>query len=128
MIRKWVYTVSAMAILGALLTSPASAWFDNSKRTANLTFNGAVRLPGVTLPAGTYTFELAVPDSNLDIVRVTSRDGRQVYFTGFTKSIERPKNMPLNQLIVFGESPARTVPPIKAWYSEYDHAGHQFIY
>jgi hypothetical protein len=128
MIRKWIYAASAIALLGVLFTSPTSAWFANSKRTAHLTFNGAVRLPGVMLPAGTYTFELAVPDSNLDIVRVTSRDGSQVYFTGFTKSIERSRNMPLNQLIVLSESPARTVPPIKAWFSEDDHDGHQFIY
>jgi len=51
-----------------------------------------------------------------------------VYFTGFTKTVERPWSLPLNQMIVLGESPANTAPPIKAWYSPDQRTGHQFIY
>jgi hypothetical protein len=124
--RRWLYTISAIVILGILGASSAGAVFD--KRTTYLTFSGPVRLPGVTLPAGSYTFELAVPDSDLDIVRVSSRNGREVYFTGFTRPIERPESMPLNQLIVFGEGPAHAAPPITAWFSPYQRTGRQFIY
>ena len=124
--RKWLYTSSLMVILGVLGAASARAAFD--KRTTYLTFSGPVRLPGVTLPAGTYTFELAVPESALDMVRVSSRNGRLVYYTGFTKLVDRPLNLPLNELVVFGEGPAHTAPPIKAWFSPDRQTGHQFIY
>jgi hypothetical protein len=125
-VRRWLYTMSAIAILGVLTSSSAGAVLE--KRTTYLTFSGPVGLPGVTLPAGSYMFELAMPASNLDVVRVSSRNGRLVYFTGFTKQIDRPAGMPLNQLIVLGEGPADTAPPIKAWYSPHERTGHQFIY
>jgi hypothetical protein len=125
-VRHWLYAVSAILILGALGASSSVSGFE--KRTAYLTFSAPVGLPGVTLGPGTYTFELAAPDRDLDLVRVTSRDGRLVYFTGFTKTVERPWSLPLNQMIVLGESPANTAPPIKAWYSPDQRTGHQFIY
>jgi hypothetical protein len=124
--RKWLYTISATVILGVLGAASAGAVLD--KRTTHLTFSGPVRLPGVTLPAGTYTFELAVPESDLDLVRVSNRNGTVVYYTGFTKQMDRPLNLPLNELIVFGEGPAHTAPPIKAWFSPDRRTGHQFIY
>jgi len=124
--RKWLYTISVMVILGVLGASSGRAAFD--KRTMHLTFSGPVRLPGVVLLAGTYTFELAEPEANLDLVRVSSRNGRQVYFTGFTKLIDRPLNLPLNELVVFGEGAANAAPPITAWLSPDRNTGHQFIY
>ena len=122
--RKWFYTVSTIVILGALGTSSAGASF--SKHTNHITFSGPVRLPGVTLPAGTYTFELPIPDSDLDIVQVSSRNGREVYYTGFTKLIERPGSMPMSQLIAFGEAPTNTAPPIAAWFPLNERTGRQF--
>ena len=44
----------AVIVVGAAISS-AATW----RRAEYLTFNGAISLPGVTLPAGTYVFELA---------------------------------------------------------------------
>ena len=44
--------------------------------TNYLTFSGAVALPGMVLPAGTYTFSIANPNTSANAVRVSSRDGR----------------------------------------------------
>lgn len=127
--RKLLCTVSSIVILGVLATSTAGATFNlNNRRTTYLTFNGAVQLPGVSLPAGTYTFELALPDSTWDLVRVSSRDGKHVYLTAFTRVIERPREMPPNQYITFGEGPANAPPPIQAWFPPDERTGRQFIY
>jgi hypothetical protein len=125
--RKLLYTVSAIMILGVLATSSTGAVF-NDKRTTYLTFNGPVALPGVTLAAGTYTFEVPYPDSSWTIVRVSSRDGRHVYFTAFTNIVQRPSGMSRNQNIVFGEGPAHAPTPIKAWFPQDEQTGRQFIY
>jgi hypothetical protein len=126
--RKLLYTASAMVMFALLATASTRAqWFD-LRQTTYLTFSGPVRLPGVSLPAGTYTFELPVPDSSFQLVRVSSRDGRHVYFTGFTNVIDRPADLPPSQSIVFGEASTRTPPPIKAWFPQDERTGRQFIY
>jgi hypothetical protein len=121
------YTVSAIAILGLLATSSAGAVF-NSRRTTRVTFSGAIQLPGVSLPAGTYTFEVPAPDFCWEIVRVSSRDGRRVYFTGFTRPLARPTGLSGDKNIIFGESPAGGPTPIKAWFPQDERTGRQFIY
>ena len=55
MARRIVQTLCGVVLLSVLATSSTGA-FDNGSRTAHFTFSGPVRLPGVTLPAGTYTF------------------------------------------------------------------------
>ena len=44
-----------------------------NKRTY-LTFSGPVQVPGATLPAGTYTFEIANPDTSRHVIRVSEKD------------------------------------------------------
>jgi hypothetical protein len=94
--------------------------------TTYLTFSGPVALPGVNLEAGTYTFERM--GSALEVVRVSSRDGRHVYLTAFTLPVPRPAGLDRNQPIVFSES-ARDVPPrIRAWFPEGEREGREFAY
>ena len=58
--------------------------------TTFLTFDGAVSIPGATLRPGTYIFERVDGNSNLDLVRVLSRDRSHVYLTQFTRNVPRP--------------------------------------
>ena len=55
-----------------------------------LKFSGAVALPGVVLPAGSYRFQV-MEGGSADIVRVTSDDGRKPYFMGFTRTVKPKK-------------------------------------
>ena len=64
----------------------------DTSRTTHFTFSGAVQLPGVTLPAGTYTFEVVNPNSGSDVVSVTSRDRSKVYLMQFTRTVYRPSS------------------------------------
>jgi hypothetical protein len=90
----------------------------------HLTFSQAVSLPGAVLPAGEYRFEALRPD----IVRVSSRDGRRVLYTGFTHSVRRPDGLARDVFVSVGEAPAGEPLPITRWYPENRARGHQFIW
>jgi hypothetical protein len=91
-----------------------------------LTFSKAVGLPGVTLPAGSYRFEIANPEMNRDIVRVSDHVTGRVYYTGFTRRVPRPRG--LNAVVTFGEAPAGQALPINVWYPIDSSDGRQFVY
>ena len=125
--RKLFHVVCGVVILGVLVTAATGA-MPNPKRTTYFTFSKSVDLPGVTLSAGTYVFELADPSASWEVVRVTSRDRHHVYLTAFTKPIQRPANGRLNAAIVFGEVSAANPPRIMAWYPQEERTGRQFVY
>jgi hypothetical protein len=88
-------------------------------------FSGAVGLPeGVVLPAGEYTFEAV----RRDVVRVMSRDRLQVFYTGFTIPVQRPRDLERDGMISLGERAADGVPTIRAWYPTSIGTGHAFMY
>src|ERR1700730_836824 len=70
------------AIVGLVLAAASMKAWDN--QTTVLTFNRSVALPGVTLSAGTYIFELVDPGMSLDLVRVSSLGRSKIYLTAFT--------------------------------------------
>ena len=120
--------VAACGVVLGMLVAVASvhAW-DSMHRTASLTFSGPVRVPGVTLAAGTYVFEVADPDSS-NVVRVRAQDYRSVYFQGFARRIDRPAGLPADRRVVLGEAAAGIAPPIIAWYPGGGASGLEFIY
>jgi hypothetical protein len=119
-----------VAAIGALFLGLVVAGVTRAQtgpeRTTYLTFSGAVALPGVELTAGTYIFELPSNMSN-GVVRVSSRDRRQVYLTAFTNQIDRPVGGE-KMIVSLGEAPAGVAPPIKAWFPIGESTGRQFIY
>ncbi|MEO5740345.1 MAG: hypothetical protein ABIS29_07105 [Vicinamibacterales bacterium] len=125
--RRIVYTLCGVVLLGVLATSATEASFDTS-RTTHFTFSGAVQLPGVTLPAGTYTFEVVNTNSGSDIVRVVARDRSKVYLMQFTRAVERARTGDLKATITLGETAAGTPPPVRAWYPQSETRGREFIY
>jgi hypothetical protein len=127
LVRRIVHTLCGVVLLGVLATAVTGANFDNH-RTTYFTFSGAVQLPGVTLPAGTYTFEVVNMNSGSDIVTVKSRDRSKVYLMQFTRAVYRPSASTLKATVTFGETPAGTPPPVKAWFPESETRGREFVY
>ena len=117
----------AMAVAAVVLLSAATsrAWMGRENK---LTFTQPVSLPGVTLPAGTYSFDIADSSSNLDIVVVRNAGRTKTYYQGFTQLVARPKGLPANAIVTFGERPADSPMPIAAWYPIGETIGHQFLY
>jgi hypothetical protein len=124
-IRKSVTGAFAAALLVTGLGVTAHAWIGQRN---TLKFSGSVAVPGAVLPAGSYTFEVVTSGGSADVVRIASTDGRRNYFMGFTRTVERPRNLPENQAIVLGEAKAGTPPPIAGWYPVDGDHGHEFIY
>jgi hypothetical protein len=85
-------------------------------------------MPGVTLQAGSYVFEVANPDGCSDIVRVLSRDRKKVHLMQFTRFVHRAAKGDLNAIIALGETAAGNPPPVKAWYPQSETRGREFIY
>jgi hypothetical protein len=120
--------VAAFAVVGLGLTLSASNGGDNFKHTNYLTFSGPVGLPGVTLGAGTYVFELADPHMSADVVRVMNQARSQVYFTAFTERVDRPWDLPRDRVVTLGEAARGAAPPITAWYPRDEGFGYKFKY
>jgi hypothetical protein len=124
-------TLKIAAVGGALLlglaVSASSHGWSNSLHCDYVTFSGAVALPGVTLPAGTYRFEVPDVAMSSGIVSVSSRDGRKVYLTQYTLSVDRPKGGE-SLSVMLGEAAPGTAPQVKAWFPIGERSGRQFIY
>ena len=111
----------------AAATVLAESW-EPASNAQYVTFNRAVALPGVELAAGTYLFELAAPQTDPTVVRVSSRDRRHVYLQAFTYRISRPATLKQTEIVTFREVSGAAAPPIAAWYPPDLESGRQFIY
>ena len=123
--RGLLGVLAGLALGGLLAAAPGDASVDTD-RTTQLTFSKPFSLPGVTLGAGTYIFERASPQSAIEVVRVSSRDRRFVYYMGFTELVQRPRGRV--SPVAFGEAPAGAPIPVRDWYPEGTETGHRFIY
>ena len=93
-----------------------------------LTFNRPVALPGVTLAAGTYAFEVRTPYTSGNIILVRDRARQKELYSGFTYRTPRPQNWSEKRQIVLGESAQGEPAPILAWYPVDNEMGFEFIY
>ncbi len=123
--RRAALGIFALALTGLAVAAPSDGGMDPSQRI-ELTFSKPVSLPGVSLGAGTYVFERAAPNGAVEVVRVSSRDRRFVYYMGFTELVDRPAGK--TAAITFGEAPKDAPLPIKEWYPTFASTGHRFLY
>jgi hypothetical protein len=127
MTHRSSFLAAAGVVLSLLAGAPSiHAW--TPTRLTYLTFSGPVALPGVTLAAGSYAFELADINGANDIVVVRNRARTQQYFMGFTDRIARPDGVGFKSTVSLGEAARGEVPPIVAWYPPDESHGLKFIY
>ena len=126
-IRSRTFSTLGVLALGLSLTAPMHGAEGSALHTNRLTFGGAVRLPGVTLTAGTYLFERVEP-TNPDVIVVRSNDRMRVYYMAATRRADRPAGLDRPQMVTFGEPRRGEVPPITAWYPDGERQGHAFVY
>ena len=125
--RTHTIGMAVFAGMAIAFATAAGAGADETNRRQYLTFSRSVELPGVTLHAGTYVFELPDAIGAPDIVRVESRDRKTVYFTAYTRSISRPASVPSTQLVSVREVAPDQPVPITVWWSD-ERMGRQFVY
>jgi hypothetical protein len=123
-------TIVAAAVASTLALTAVvseSAGSVASSQPARLTFNRAVALPGVTLAAGSYVFEIVSDVGHLDVVRVRNGVTNRSEFMGFTHRVPRPGRLRGLSAVTLGEAPRNAPAPVKVWYPA-DGDGRQFIY
>jgi hypothetical protein len=122
---KRLLTASVLVVLVHVMASGANAsTFD--KRTY-FTFNQSVALPGVTLPAGTYMFRLADPDTTRRVIQVSDKQGTQSYALLLTVPAYR-LDAAKDSEVRFLETPAGAPRAINSWWYVGDSTGYQFMY
>ena len=122
---KRLFTASVLVVLVHVMASGADA-FTSDKRTY-FTFNQSVALPGVTLPAGTYMFRLADPDTSRRVIQVSDKNGTQSYALLLTMPAYRT-DAAKDSEIRFLETAAGAPRAINAWWYVGDTTGYQFMY
>src|SRR5436190_3832147 len=122
--RAWKLMCGAIALTAFL--APGAHADEWNKRTY-LTFSGPVQIPGATLPAATYTFEIANPDTTRHVIRVSEKDsGKHI---GLFMTIPQDRlDPPDDNLIMFAERPAGSPQAIQAWFYPGDRIGEEFVY
>lgn len=121
---KWRIACGA-AILAASLVPSAQA--DDFTKLSLLTFSGPVDVPGITLPAGSYRFELADPTTSRRVVRVSDKDGAKSY--GMFLSIPNQRMKPSDKpVVMFKEAAAGAPPAVQVWFYPGETYGYEFAY
>ena len=130
---KSIRMVALACVASALFVLPMNAAAQGpANQDTFFTFSQSVELPGKTLPAGTYFFQLADSPSNRHIVKVMSQDRKQLHATLLAipyYSNDRPSDKPQ---VRFMETPAQAsganTNAIKIWFYPGNTTGHEFIY
>jgi len=117
---------TALAALSAILV-PGTARADEFNRQTFLTFSGPVSLPGIVLPAGTYTFQIANPESGSRVIQVTDKDRKKIqgFFMAIPSTLTEIPNQPV---VKFAERPEGSPEAIKAWFYPGERTGYEFVY
>jgi len=128
--RTFKMTCSAIAL--AALVTPALHAQDTAevRRLTILTFSAPVQMPGATLPAGKYRFEMADINNAAHTVRVLSEDGQKVIGTFHTIPSTQPQRdlKDQNTLVMFSERPAGQPQAAREWYYPGRSIGEEFVY
>jgi hypothetical protein len=115
----------SVAISVAALAPMAEASIAN--KTTQITFSAPVEVPGIVLPAGTYTFRILDNVRARNIVQIYNKSNDQLEATLLTVPTYRMK--PAGEtLLRFQETPSNTPQALKAWWYPGDNFGRQFVY
>ena len=94
--------ISALVLAAACVSMPVKA--DENNKLTYLTFSKPTQLPGVTLPAGRYRFELADTVESRRVVKVASEDGKKqlAMLLSIPNQLPEPAKDPV---VLFAEAP-----------------------
>lgn len=122
---KTVLVVLALTLVGAIFTSGVRA--DEWNKKTVMTFSQPVEIPGMILPAGTYTIKLVDIASERHIVRFLDADGIKVIAT--VLAINNWRLQPTGETVVkFAERAGDRPEALKAWFYPGDNFGQEFVY
>jgi hypothetical protein len=115
------------AVAAVLFSAAAPARADENTKLTYFTFSKPVQLPGKTLPAGKYRFELADPQESRRVIKVSSEDGsKQIAMLQTVQyTLRDPAKDPI---VLFAETAASDPVAVKTWVYPGETIGFEFIY
>jgi hypothetical protein len=125
MARLTLIVTTLVIALVAVFSGTTTAQTDTRDRTF-LTFSGAVEMPGVTLPAGTYVFKLADTPSR-NVVQVWDREEKKMIGHWLFVQADRPE-VSNETVVMFKETAAGQTPAVHYWYYPGERIGKEFVY
>jgi hypothetical protein len=119
--------VRLMCCAAAALMIAGAARADEFNKLTVVTFSGPVEIPGKTLPAGSYRFQLADPESGRRVIRISDKDGKNTYGMFLTMENQRlrPSDKPV---VMFREAAAGSPQAVRAWFYPGETYGYEFVY
>jgi hypothetical protein len=122
---SWAAVAAGVAALAGLLSLPAGA--ANLDQRTEFNFSDPVMVPGATLPAGTYVFELADTRSNRNVVRIYRKGDPEPIVTTIAVT-KRRLDSKGDVVVTFAHTPPGTPPAVQSWFFPGRLAGHEFVY
>jgi hypothetical protein len=120
------YIVIGLMIAFALCFELA-AHADESDEATTVTFSQPIQIPGMVLPAGSYLFKLANPNSYPNVVQIFNAAGTVLYATLQTISTERPKPVG-NTVVTFAKQGTGQPDALRGWFYPGNEIGVEFLY
>jgi hypothetical protein len=125
-VNKFQTVVFSLALMGSMLL-PGNVKADQWNKATKLTFSGPVEVPGKSLPAGTYWFQLMDSSSNRHIVQIWNADRSQLLAT--ILAIPNYRVRPTGDTVIsFAERPSGSPEAIREWFYPGDNFGQEFVY
>src|SRR4051794_31192510 len=120
--------LAGLFTLTSFVAQPVLA--DEWNKKTEFQFSAPVQIPGKTLAAGKYVFQLADSDSDRDIVQIFSKDsdGNQrlvATLMAIPDYIEQTLDEPT---IHFEERPSGSPEAIHSWFYPGENTGWEFVY
>lgn len=118
---------TAIAITAAALCLSLPARADEANKLTYVIFSKSVQLPGVTLPAGRYRFELADVVDSRRVIKVQSEDGKKQLAMLLTVQNEL-RDAPKDTVVLFRETAQGEPDAIRSWNYPGERIGYEMIY
>ncbi len=125
-IVKSILCLFAISLFGAALLPSARA-ADTWNQKTIITFDQPVEVPGMILPAGTYTFKLADTFADRNVVQIFNADGSHIITTILVINDYRLKATG-KTVLTFNETPGNAPEALRAWFYPGDYWGKEFVY
>lgn len=127
-IRLSTLCLAGLVAMTSFVARPARA--DEWNKRTEFEFSVPVQIPGQTLAAGKYVFQLADSASDRNIVRIFSEDasGHQSLVTTLLAVPDYTATTPDAPLVHFEERPSDSPEAIHSWFYPGRKDGWQFVY
>ena len=124
-INKLYIVLGLLIAFGVFFELTAHA--DETNECTKITFSAPIQIPGQVLPAGTYIFQQAEPNDNLNLVQVFNADRSVLYATLQTVSTERSEATG-DTAITLAEPQSGKPDVLLKWFYPGRLTGHEFVY